>query len=69
MYGESRYNTKGNYSDDNDDVSNKRLPPTNVRWYLSITPRFKTLFSNLNDTRNILDGMLIKGNMMEKISM
>lgn len=50
--GESHYKLKDNNDDDSDNVSNKR-PPTKVLWYLIIISRFKRLFANANDAKNI----------------
>jgi len=46
--GLSRYKVK----DGDDDESSKR-PPAKVLWYLPIIPRFKRLFANENDSRNL----------------
>lgn len=46
--GLSRYKVK----DGDDDESLKR-PPAKVLWYLPIIPRFKRLFANENDARNL----------------
>ncbi|XP_058769111.1 uncharacterized protein LOC131642981 [Vicia villosa] len=46
----SRYKKKGD--DESCDVTTKG-PPAKVLWYLPIIPRFKRLFANLNDAKNI----------------
>ncbi|XP_057453002.1 uncharacterized protein LOC130744857 [Lotus japonicus] len=46
----SRYKKKD--GDSNDDVSTKG-PPAKVLWYLPIISRFKRLFSNANDAKNL----------------
>ena len=46
----SRYKQKD--GDSSDDVSTKG-PPAKVLWYLPIIPRFKRLFSNVNDAKNL----------------
>lgn len=51
-YGESRYKLKENNDDNDEDVS-KKCPPAKVLWYLSIIPKFKRLFVNVNDAKNI----------------
>ena len=50
----------------NSDESTKKGPSAKVLWYLSIIPRFKCLFDNANDTKDLTwhadwrncDGML-----------
>lgn len=46
----SRYKKKGD--DEGSDVSTKG-PPAKVLWYLPIIPRFKRLFANATDAKNI----------------
>lgn len=48
----SRYKKKDNVVEDDDGVTRKCVP-SKVVWYLPITQRFKRLFANVNDTKNI----------------
>lgn len=52
--GESHYKSKENDEDDVG-VSKNGLspPPSKVVWYLQIIPRFKRIFVNVNDAKNI----------------
>ena len=62
MCGVSRYKVK----DDDKCSSDKSTPPVKVLWYLPIIPRFKRLFANADDAKNLIwhtdrrncDGML-----------
>ena len=50
--GVSRYKVK----DDDECISDERTnkgPPTKVLWYLSIIPRFKRLFTNVDDAKDL----------------
>ena len=52
MCGISLYKVK----DDDEcggDESTKKGPPAKVLWYLPIIPRFKHLFTNAYDTKNL----------------
>jgi len=48
--GVSRYKVK---DDDHDENNMKKGPPTKVLWYLPIIPRFKRLFANVDDAKNL----------------
>ena len=51
-YGVSQYKVK----DDNEcssDENSKKGPPTKVLWYLPIIPRFKCLFANRDDAKDL----------------
>ena len=50
--GLSRYKVKVGEKEYNDEVT-KEGPPAKVVWYLSIIPRFKCLFANVDDAKNI----------------
>ena len=50
--GVSRYKVK-NDDEYNSDESTKKGPSAKVLWYLSIIPRFKCLFDNANDTKDL----------------
>ncbi|XP_058746975.1 uncharacterized protein LOC131619954 [Vicia villosa] len=47
----SRYKKRHGESSDDDEV--KKGPPTKVVWYLPIISRFKRLFANANDAKNL----------------
>ncbi|CAK8541326.1 unnamed protein product [Lathyrus sativus] len=47
----SRY--KKNAGDSSDDEAVKKVPPAKVVWYLPIISRFKRLFANANDAKNL----------------
>ncbi|CAJ2679429.1 unnamed protein product [Trifolium pratense] len=47
----SRYKKKD--GDSSDDVVTKKGSPAKVVWYLPIIPRFKRLFANANDAKNL----------------
>jgi len=49
-YGVSRYRVKDDDSEEDYVIKN---PPTKALWYLSIIPRFKRLFANVNDAKNL----------------
>jgi len=49
--GVSRYKVK---DDDDDEDNMKKGPPTKVLWYLPIIPRFKHLFANVDDAKNLM---------------
>jgi len=49
--GVSRFKVK---DDDVDEDNLKKGPPTKVLWYLPIIPRFKHLFANVNDAKNLV---------------
>lgn len=51
--GESCYKVEDSSGDD-DDYASKKRSPAKVFWYILITPRFKGLFSNVNDENNII---------------
>lgn len=51
-YGESRYKVKDNNGYDND-YDSKKSPSAKVLWHMPIIPRFKRLFNNMSDTKNI----------------
>ncbi|CAK8563127.1 unnamed protein product [Lathyrus sativus] len=54
-YGVSRYKMKANNGDDNDyDNVGRKHPPAKVLWYLPIISRFKRLFANSNDAKNLI---------------
>jgi len=48
----SRYKVKDD-KDDSSDENSKRGPPAKVLWYLPIIPRFKCLFANEGDAKNL----------------
>ncbi|KAK2426682.1 hypothetical protein QL285_025325 [Trifolium repens] len=48
--GQSRFKVKDGDFDSND---KKKCPPAKVLWYLPIIPRFKRLFANANDAKNL----------------
>jgi len=50
--GLSRYKVKVGQNDEIYEFT-KEGPPAKVVWYLSIIPRFKRLFANTNDTKNL----------------
>lgn len=50
--GESRSKVKNTSGGDDDDVS-KKHPSSKVLWYLPIILRFKRLYNNVNDEKNI----------------
>ena len=64
--GVSRYKVKDD-DECSSDESTKKGPPSNVLWYLPIIPRFKHLFANVNDAKDLArpanegncDGMLL----------
>ena len=41
------------YEDCNSDENSKKGPPVKVLWYLSIIPRFKRLFANEDDAKDL----------------
>jgi len=49
--GVSRFKVK---DDDMDEDNMKKGPPAKVLWYLPIIPRFKRLFANVNDAKNLV---------------
>ena len=63
--GVSRYKVKDD-DECSSDKNTKKGPPTKVLWYLPIIPRFKRLFTNGDDTKDLTqhadrrnyDGML-----------
>ena len=63
--GVSRYKVKDD-DESRDEESIKKGPPVKVLWYLSIIPRFKCLFANGDDAKDLTwhanerncDGML-----------
>ena len=63
--GVSRYKVKDD-DECSSDESTKKGPTAKVLWYLPITPRFKCLFANVNDAKDLkwhangrnCDGML-----------
>jgi len=63
--GVSRYKVKDD-DECSSDENSKKGPPTNVLWYLPIIPRFKHLFANGDDAKDLTwhvnrrncDGML-----------
>ena len=50
--GTSRYKVKDEEESSSDENSNK-VPPAKVLWYLPIIPRFKRLFSNEDDAKDL----------------
>jgi uncharacterized protein YuzB (UPF0349 family) len=48
--GQSRFKVKDGDFDSGD---KKKCPPAKVLWYLPIIPRFKRLFANANDAKNL----------------
>jgi len=44
---------KGKYDECSDDATTNNDHPTKVRWYLPIIPRFKRLFANADDAKNL----------------
>lgn len=52
-YGDSCYKQKENGVEDDDNVTRKSVL-SKVMWYLSIIPRFKRLFYNVNDINNTI---------------
>ena len=55
--GVSRYKVKDDNDDDDDDDDEdnmKKGPPAKALWYLPIIPRFKRLFANVDDVKNLI---------------
>lgn len=52
--GESCYKLKDNVDDNDYDGVSKKGPPSKVKWYQPIISRFKRLFSNVNDLKDII---------------
>ena len=53
IYGTSRYKVKDEDESSSDENSNKG-PTVKVLWYLPIIPRFKRLFANEDDAKDLI---------------
>ena len=62
--GVSRYIVKDD-DECSSDENSKKGPLAKVLWYLSIVQRFKRLFANGNDAKDILHGMQMRATAME----